>query len=616
MPTIEKKGYKYTEEFGYIPEDWEVKNIVKTSNLKARIGWQGLTTAEYLNNGEYLLVTGTDFDNGKINWQSCFYVEKKRYDQDTNIQLKNGDVLITKDGTIGKVAYIDSLPKPTTLNSGVFVVRPLNEAYNTKYFYYLLQSNIFISFLNKLKAGSTIVHLYQKDLSNFDYIIPSDVKEQEKIAEVLGDVDNLIDKTQQLINKKKDLKTATMQKLLTPKEDWIKSILGEYVRVQGGYSFNSEKFINNGIPIIRISNIYNDDVIIDNETVFYEPINISKEFIINEGDVLIAMSGATTGKVGMYRYKKRAYQNQRVGKFVAINKDTVMGYIKQFLKSHQFINELNKSIAQGAQPNISSKQIEEIELVIPSRTEQEQISTILSDMDYEIEALEKELNKYKDLKTGMMQQLLTGKIRLIDSKIKPDKVVEINSIEPKKEAPNEFKDAILISMLAYKFGSEQYPLGAFRRQKLSYLFKRHNNIPIDEYMKKAMGPYNPKMKYQGAEGIALRNKYVKEVNNRGLIATNSISKAEEYYNRYYQQESLDWLDTNFHYESNNNLEVLTTVDYAIIDLRNQNKDITLENIKTYISSDEEWKPKLKLDYFTDEAITKAMETSKILLNSY
>jgi type I restriction enzyme S subunit len=135
-------------------------------------------------------------------------------------------------------------------------------------------------------------------------------------------------------------------------------------------------------------------------------------------------------------------------------------------------------------------------------------------------------------------------------------------------------------------------------------------------MKKAMGPYNPKMKYQGAEGIALRNKYVRNIGDRGLVATNSIQKAEDYYNRYYQQESLEWLDTNFHYESNNNLEVLATVDYAIVDLRNQNEDITLENIKTYIASDEEWKPKLKLDYFTDDAIVKAMEKSKALLNSY
>ena len=208
-------------------------------------------------------------------------------------------------------------------------------------------------------------------------------------------------------------------------------------------------------------------------------------------------------------------------------------------------------------------------------------------------------------------------MKLIDKEIKSDsKVVDITSAKPQNKANDEFKDAILISMLAYKFGSEEYPLGAFRRQKLSYLFKRHSNMPIDEYMKKAMGPYNPKMKYQGAEGIAIRNQYVKEVGGRGLVATDTISKVEDYYNRYFKPEVLDWLDKNFHYESNNNLEVLATVDYAIIDLKNQNKEITLENIKAYIEGDQEWKPKLKLDYFTDSAIQKAMVKSKTLLNSY
>lgn len=183
-------------------------------------------------------------------------------------------------------------------------------------------------------------------------------------------------------------------------------------------------------------------------------------------------------------------------------------------------------------------------------------------------------------------------------------------------ANDEFKDAILISVLAYKFENEQYPLGAFRRQKLSYFYKRHANINIDEYTKKAMGPYNSKMKYQGAENIAIRNKYVKKVGNRGIVATNLISKAEEYYNRYYNSADMQWLDANFHYENNNNLEVLATVDYAINDLVSQNKAITLANIKTYIASDEEWRPKLELDYFTDNAIIKAMEKIKKLFNSY
>jgi len=88
-----KDGFKQTE-VGIIPEEWQVQNILDNSILKARIGWQGLTTAEYRTNGKFYLVTGTDFLNGKINWETCVYVNKKRYDQDINIQLKTGDILV------------------------------------------------------------------------------------------------------------------------------------------------------------------------------------------------------------------------------------------------------------------------------------------------------------------------------------------------------------------------------------------------------------------------------------------------------------------------------------------------------------------------------------------
>ena len=99
--------------------EWKELNFVESAKLKARIGWQGLTTSEYLQSGYAYLVTGTDFHNGKIGWETCRFVDKKRYKQDLNIQIKNHDILLTKDGTIGKVAYIFNIQKPTTLNSGV-----------------------------------------------------------------------------------------------------------------------------------------------------------------------------------------------------------------------------------------------------------------------------------------------------------------------------------------------------------------------------------------------------------------------------------------------------------------------------------------------------------------
>ena len=196
-------------------EEWKLLNMAKNSTLKARIGWQGLTTAEYLKSGEYGLVTGTDFSNGRIAWEVCHYVERSRYEQDKNIQLRENDVLVTKDGTIGKAAYIENLPFPATLNSGVFVIRPINDSYEPKYLYYVLMSQVFTEFLNKLSAGSTISHLYQKDFVNFEFLAPPTTEEQSAISTILSDMESDIEALEQRRSKTADLKQAIMQELLT-----------------------------------------------------------------------------------------------------------------------------------------------------------------------------------------------------------------------------------------------------------------------------------------------------------------------------------------------------------------------------------------------------------------
>ena len=109
------KGYKPSE-LGDIPDDWEEISIGQDAVLKARIGWQALTTKEYQVSGDIYLVTGIDFDAGAVMWDKCCYVSEWRYKQDTNIQLRENDVLITKDGTVGKVGYVSALEKPATLN--------------------------------------------------------------------------------------------------------------------------------------------------------------------------------------------------------------------------------------------------------------------------------------------------------------------------------------------------------------------------------------------------------------------------------------------------------------------------------------------------------------------
>jgi type I restriction enzyme S subunit len=188
----------------------------KDVSLKARIGWQGLTTAEYQVTGDCFLVTGTDLNGGAVNWGSCWQVAQSRYDQDPHIQLRNGDVLVTKDGTIGKVGFVADLPGKATLNSGVFVIRPTSNELLPEYLRYVMFSQLFDRFLNRLTAGSTILHLYQKDFVNFSFCVP-DLEQQAHASTILNDLDEELAALSAQKEKLEMIKQGMMQDLLTGK---------------------------------------------------------------------------------------------------------------------------------------------------------------------------------------------------------------------------------------------------------------------------------------------------------------------------------------------------------------------------------------------------------------
>ena len=148
--------------------------------IHARIGWQALTQKEHMKSGEYVLVTGTDFVNNAINFDSCVYVKKERYEMDPHIILKENDILVTKDGTIGKVAIVKNLPKPATLNSGIFVIRP-DRRFDKDYIAYVFKGPIFEHFVDSVKTGATIKHLNQNKLVEFKIPVPT-LKKQEEFS--------------------------------------------------------------------------------------------------------------------------------------------------------------------------------------------------------------------------------------------------------------------------------------------------------------------------------------------------------------------------------------------------------------------------------------------------
>lgn len=204
---------KKTRLDGYA-DDWIPVTFNQVIIPKARIGWQGLKKHEYLRSGYSYLIGGTDFSNGTVSLDNISYVTKERYDMDTNIQVSENDVLVTKDGTIGKVAIVPELNKPATLNSGVFVFRT-NSRLVPAFLFRVLQSSVFREFIDTLSAGSTIKHLYQKDLKKFEFEIPVDTKEQEAIAAVLTAMDEEIRELETERDKIIQIREGAMDDLLT-----------------------------------------------------------------------------------------------------------------------------------------------------------------------------------------------------------------------------------------------------------------------------------------------------------------------------------------------------------------------------------------------------------------
>ena len=209
------------EWIGEIPEHWEVSKIKFTTYVKGRIGWQGLRADEFIDEGPYL-VTGTDFVDGLVNWDSCYHISMERYNEAPPIQLRENDLLITKDGTIGKVAIVKNKPKYAILNSGIFVTRPKNSAYLTEFMYWILNSQVFNKFIQYMSLGSTIVHLYQQTFENFSFPI-TNLNEQKTIAHFLdrkvAEIDGLISDIKLQIQKLKEYRQSLISEAVTGKID-------------------------------------------------------------------------------------------------------------------------------------------------------------------------------------------------------------------------------------------------------------------------------------------------------------------------------------------------------------------------------------------------------------
>jgi len=171
------------EWIGEVPKHWKTEPLKFNSYIKGRIGWQNLRSSEFTNEGPYL-ITGMHFSNGSVDWDSCYHITEERYDIAPEIIVKKHDILITKDGSIGKLAYIEYLPGEASLNSHLLLIRPLKNQYHPKYLYYLLDSSTFKSYIQLNQTGTTFYGITQESVVNFPNLLSS-IEEQKNIAAFL-----------------------------------------------------------------------------------------------------------------------------------------------------------------------------------------------------------------------------------------------------------------------------------------------------------------------------------------------------------------------------------------------------------------------------------------------
>ncbi|MCK5523772.1 MAG: restriction endonuclease subunit S [Thiomargarita sp.] len=392
---IMKKGYKRTE-IGVIPVDWK---IVTLNELTDKIGDGIHSTPNYSSDGEYFFVNGNNLTDGKIVIsKETKNVSKKEFLIHKRV-LNNSTILLSINGTIGNIAFYNN-EKIVLGKSAAYI--NLNEKIEKELLYQLLQTEFIEKYFNDELTGSTIKNLGLGSIRNTPIPLPP-LPEQKAIAEVLSDTDNLIQALEKRIAKKRLIKQGAMQKLLTPKKDWGVKKLGDYVKISSGESPSNFVFKCRGVPYFKVEQLNNCNKYQKETPYFIETNNT-----IIKGSIIFPKRGAS-----IFLNKIRILADDS---FMDTNLMTLT--VSDEL-SHEFLFyvlsyfELWKIADTTSIPQINNKHIVPFEIPFPPLGEQTHIATILSDMDSEIEALEKKRAKYKQLKQGLMQNLLTGKIRLI-----------------------------------------------------------------------------------------------------------------------------------------------------------------------------------------------------------
>ncbi|MCD7908499.1 MAG: restriction endonuclease subunit S [Clostridium sp.] len=547
-----------------------------------------------------------------------YYITDQKYREMARFSVLPGDFIVSCSGTIGRIYRIPENAPEGVINQALLKLtideKKLNPSYFEKYFEWELFQNKIIDDTQ----GGAIKNLVGMDVFRKTLFACPSILEQTAIATALSDVDELIDSLESLIEKKKAIKQGAMQELLTGKKRlprfstaWNCTSLDNcFSQIVGGGtpSRSISAYWGGEIPWVTVKDFATFSPRQSQESITLDGLINSASHLIKANTLIIATRIAV-GKIMKYEVD------------VAINQDLKALYVNDKFDStflfywFQFNQNQIDSLGSGSTvKDIRLEQFRNIVISYPRKREQQAVAKILSDMDTEIEVLTQKLEKSRQIKQGMMQELLTGHIRLLQTATQKQKKAKAKKV-PKAKAEQQghnkhFHEAVILSTVVSLFSSEQFPLGRFRRQKFAYLLHRHAQESTQGFLKKAAGPYNPTIRYKD-EKIALKAGYVTELGKGKFVQGEKSNEAVAYFVQWYGEDAIEWIK-QFQYRKNDDLEVLTTVAEAIVDLKKSVLAITVESVKKVIRENPEWQPKLDKDCFSDFKIQYAIKESQKL----
>jgi type I restriction enzyme S subunit len=402
-----RPGYKQTE-IGAIPEDWEVSPLEEFTSFISYGFTNPMPTSE---SGIYM-ITAKDINYGRIEFDTarCTTVEAYRNLLTAKSRPEKGDLLLTKDGTLGRLALVDD--RTVCINQSVAILRPNSKAV-PQFLKVLLEAPAYQIRMLEDSGGSTIKHIYITIVNQMPVAVPPTKAEQEAIAEALSDADSLIESLEQLIAKKRHLKHGAMQELLRPKDGWVVKELQEISEIDPE-SLGVNTRPSYAFKYISLEDVDRGMLLGWSEEIFSTAPSRARRKV-KKGDVLIS----TVRPNLQSHYLIEIDWNDLICStgFSAVRCRPCVAeprYVFECFFSFAIERQIEAIVTGSNYPAINSSDVKRLKIPVPPTfSEQTAIAENLSDMDAEIAALEAKLAKVRQIKQGMMQELLIGRIRLV-----------------------------------------------------------------------------------------------------------------------------------------------------------------------------------------------------------